>query len=299
MKNKFILIATHPRSGTHFIINALCMNFRDVEFPQIRNTYSTLEGLFLTHDKTYTKEWQQCLSEDNNKIKVFKTHLMPSEISRALDNEFYLNEKEKAIIKTIYEHSKIVNIYRDGRDVILSWYFYQKDAAGGLSTGTEIRIKECTFSEFIRMPNKYYMPIRGFEEKDKNRVEYWRAHVNEWLAKEDAVHLKYETLYNDFEATIRNLASSLGMQERLFDKIKRPEFVSAYSSDIFSRAKRKAKRTLRYLFNRNDSKRYKVVFPAHPRKGIIGDWKNYFNDSDLEFFMRFAKDVMIKLDYKI
>ena len=61
MSKKYILVATHPRSGTHFLINSINLNFKNFEFSLIRGLYPTLEGLFWTHDNEYTKEWERYL----------------------------------------------------------------------------------------------------------------------------------------------------------------------------------------------------------------------------------------------
>ena len=68
MSKKCILVAAHPRSGTHFTINSLCMNLKDIEFPLIRDGYPSLEGLFLTHDDEYIKEWEEASIIEHRKL---------------------------------------------------------------------------------------------------------------------------------------------------------------------------------------------------------------------------------------
>ena len=50
---KYIIISSHPRSGTHFLIDSLIFNSSILSFPKIRPSYSTLENLILAHDKKY------------------------------------------------------------------------------------------------------------------------------------------------------------------------------------------------------------------------------------------------------
>jgi len=150
------------------------------------------------------------------------------------------------------------------------------------------------------MPNKHYAQIRGFEEQDENRAKYWSSHVNEWLAKEDAIHISYESLNGDFEATVKSLAASLGIEEYIVDRIKRPQLHPSFKTDILSRGLRKAKRvSMSSVLGDKYIDESKIVLPSCARKGIVGDWKNHFSDADLEFFLKFAKDTMFKLNYKI
>ena len=146
MSARNILVVTHPRSGTHFLINAICMNCYDAEFPLIRNMYASIEGLFLAHDKEFTREWEECIRRDDGKIRMFKAHFTPSEAKLAIDSDSYLGKREKAIVKEIYENSRIVHVYRDGRDALTSCYHFQKEAGGGLPQGGKFRLDKCTFS---------------------------------------------------------------------------------------------------------------------------------------------------------
>ena len=77
-------------------------------------------------------------------------------------------------------------------------YHYQKEAGGGLPQGIQERLRQCTFSEFLRMPNKYFMPTRGFQQRDKNPVVFWASHVEEWFAVKRVVRVSFESLLHNF-----------------------------------------------------------------------------------------------------
>lgn len=296
--NKFIIVVTHPRSGTHFLINSLCMNFDGLEFPLIRNGYATLEALFYDHDDEYTNEWERCVFEDNGRIKIFKSHSMPSDILSALRKNDFLKEKEKKIIRTIYENSKIINVCRDGRDALVSFYYFAKKAGGSLPKGLEARIRNLSFSDFIRMPNKYYSPVRGYEvRKDKNRVAFWRSHVNEWLNEKGVLTIRYEDLHRKHEETIGRVASFAGLEGRRAGAIEKPLFEPInLKANIFLRALGKVKRTFKPGLTQKGSK---LVHPSYPRKGIIGEWKTHFTEEDRQYFSDLAKDVSLKMGYEI
>ena len=89
------------------------------------------------------------------------------------------------------------------------------------------------------------------------------------------------------------------MRRSLVNEIKRPQLQQVLKTDSWSRGVRKAKRILHSLAGRKYIDYSKIVPSAHPRKGGIGDWKEHFSNSDLEFFLAYAKDTMIKLNYPI
>jgi hypothetical protein len=308
MMKKFIIVATHPRSGTHFTINSICMNFKAVEFPQVRNGFATLEGLCWPHDSQYRNEWEESVLEEHETIKIIKTHLTPSDIKRALDSPCYLHKDAKRIISHIYENSEKLYVYRDCRDVLVSWFYYQKNAGGGLPQGLKPRLRECDFSEFIKMPNKYYMPIRGFEEVDENRVKYWCSHVNEWLGEEDVCTLSYESLSNDFEHSIKEIAHSIGIEKRSLQGFEKPilsvkkntikKQIVPWIPPILFELYRNFITSKRFHKNSNVASS-KIQFVAYPRRGVIGDWRDHFTDTDLDFFVEFASETMNRLNYKI
>lgn len=297
-KGKNILVVTHPRSGTHFAINAICMNFKGAEFPLVRRGFASMGGLFSPHDERYTREWEKILWENNNEITLFKSHFTPSEISKAINTKFFFGDRDRKIVKEIYENSKILHVYRDGRDALVSMYYFYKNAGGSLPQGSKFRLAECGFSEFIKMPNDHYTKIRGFEERDENRPKYWSSYVDEWFNKEGVAHISYESLCNNFEESVRNLACSLDIEDLLSDEIKRPELHTAMEkADLGSKILKKTKKIFSVMNKKAEEP--KIVYPSYPRKGIVGDWQSHFSGSDLEFFLKYAKDTMLKLNYKI
>jgi len=101
MKDNYIKIYSHPRSGTHFLEAFLAKNF-------YRNQDLSSEG------SIYFGHWSNkiLLEEGEPYHKLFGSHLFP--------------EQHKKLFNAIY-------IYRDGRDVIASLWnskFYQKDWFG-------------------------------------------------------------------------------------------------------------------------------------------------------------------------
>jgi hypothetical protein len=86
---------------------------------------------------------------------------------------------------------------------------------------------------------------------------------------------------------MRELAEFLGAKEYLKDIPKKPELKQA--KNFFSKARRAMDRFL--------GNEMKVKPTAFPRKGVVGDWKNHFDDKDLEFILSEVGDTMERLNY--
>ena len=299
MKKKFILVVNHPRSGSHFLINSLCLNLKNTEFPVFRTFHASLENLFLSHDSSLSDEWEKCVFTQNGKIKIFKTHVLPSEIHLALKDKYFMSEQDRRILREIYENSEIFYVHRDGRDTLASWYHYQKEAGHALPQGGMHRISECSFSEFIRMPNKFYMPNRGFEEQDKNNVVAWARHIEDWLSEAHVRKVSYESLLKDFDTTIKKVVRDLELEDLLFDKINKPQIIKQNKMGFTAPMLRRLKRIQEYVvfgFHRKVSVDMPISFP---RKGTSGYWKEHFSEDDLKFFLEHAGETFKKLNYEV
>ena len=105
-----------------------------------------------------------------------------------------------------------------------------------------------TVGEFMRA-----VPRGGlcqYQHRENPTMLYrWISHIESWRRASDYVTiLAYEDLYNNFNATVDRLAHSLGMPHA---GMLRPGMDSPSSL---------------------------------PWKGIIGNWKSHFTESDLEYF---------------
>ena len=297
--HRCILVATHPRSGTHFCINSLCLNVSGLRFSTVRGQYPSLERLFMDHDERYLDEWEAYLDADPEQIPLIKTHFTPAEIERGLHTDGFLSPRAASIVRTVSQGAAVIHVHRDGRDAMVSWFHYMKDGGGGLPSDLRARLQHCSFSEFIRMPNKFYVPLRGFEPQDSSRPRYWQHHVNAWLSHPGALHLSYEGLHGDFASTLQHLTSNLDLADRLTRTPQRPPFVRRGSGRIGGRLIRRVRLSLAAAGHQiGRGVRHYPPAAAWARKGVVGDWKQYFSPTDLAFFMAEAGDMLQRLAYE-
>ena len=176
---------------------------------------------------------------DNNPV-IIKSHA-----------DYHLFRKQFPLKKCIY-------IMRDGRDVMLSYYFYKKSFVHGdgystsvtgkyniknVHSNKEIEFDDMEFSDFLR----------------KN-LDSWINHVFYWKKNNNIYYLSYEELHYNFEQQMENICDYLALP------IKKN---INYVKDVFSNKNEK-------IFKKNNGDFY--------RKGIIGDWENYFSSVHLDYY---------------
>lgn len=188
MKNKTVMIISHRRSGTHWTLDA------------VRNNFHSIDKKFIEMDRIYPwsvnplsiNEFQELINNKAGKTVLIKSHLPPNIETLNLSN------KLKEFICELVESSKIIYVYRDGRDVLVSLYYYMKKY--------DLQIKDIDFSTFLRMYNQFdCFPSVQCYQNQLNRVKYWRFHVEEWLKNPNLISISYEMLDRDYQTTVSKL----------------------------------------------------------------------------------------------
>ncbi len=275
-----VLVASHPRSGTHFLIDSILQNFNGAELRPIRPGFSSLENLLLIHDKGCTDEFYDFVfgKGQENELRICKTHVLASELKDSLEKKGFLTEKDREIVSYLFFKAPKVYIKRDVRDTLVSLYHFERNG-GGLFGNLKKRLAQASISEFLRMPNHLIFPCREFQEFDRNVVTYWAEHMRQW-DEQETVEIQYEDLKENFEKSIRQLAQELKVGHLLKEEIRQPQ-ISKLPSNIFSRLPRR-------IQNRFVNKTLTAVFP---RKGIVGDHKTHFTQEDYLFINKQAMEI--------
>lgn len=161
---------------------------------------------------------------------------------------------------------KIIYVVRDPLDVCVSLYHHL------MKSGISEWLSNASFSEYF---NTLY--------RDPKTVFYglWEDHVTSWLTKRDEFDIllvKYEDLQEDSRREITRIVRFLGREET--------DEAIARIADKTSFKNCKAKE----LFVSHDAKEESFL-----RKGVVGDWLNYFNEKDAEVMKKIKDDVYEKL----
>lgn len=174
----------------------------------------------------------------------------------------------------------ILLVWRDGRDVLVSQYFHSlfKNDRGnerlvaltradlGFADYDDVKGNLPAFMEYV------------FERKRYPRMS-WADFVNRWADCERCVHVKYENLrMHPTEELVRLVRQLSG---KILHPDKAREIVDRHSFERVS-GRRVGEENVRSFM----------------RKGIIGDWKNYFGREARERFNAYAGDALIRLGYE-
>jgi hypothetical protein len=159
------------------------------------------------------------------------------------------------------DNQPVIYLVRDGRDVMVSYYFYKNYYLKNNRGGVEIDEKE-KISNFI-----------------KSYTLEWINHVKEGLKLYSNIIVRYEDLKESTELSLSEIFEKLKL------RISLP--IIRESIEIFD---------FKNIANRKPGKEERSSFF---RKGIVGDWKNHFSKDDLKFFYRKAKYVLNRLGYII
>lgn len=183
--------------------------------------------------------------------------------------------------KNNYKNHKTVFIVRDGRDVVISYYFhilrepkimpeyYIKAKRDSIVVNDKNIIEN--LPHFIEFINKYY-------PKKFNRFS-WSSMNESYLNDSKKCLVKYEDMLLDTEKELSRVLNYLGVNEIDMKKL-------TYTVNKLS---------FKNQTNRNRGQEDKGSFL---RKGISGDWKNYFTQESANIFNIYSGDMLIKLGYE-
>ena len=183
---KFIIVASHRRSGTHWVIDSIFNNFKDVS-----HGYLNLNRLLPDHDhRLKTEVFRKCSKK--KKIVILKTHA---------DGDFEVFRKfpriDDFVVKESIPSSKIINVTRDDRDILNSLFYYLK----------AMDINYHSFSEFLRSSNNFDNMY-----PEMNRVEYLKYHQDSWKKRGNKIDLDYADLAGDYSGAIKKISDYIGLE---------------------------------------------------------------------------------------
>lgn len=194
----------------------------------------------------------------------------------------------------IPRNKKILYLVRDGRDVMVSLYYHQLiwNEKNKLNPkDVTYHRKQTGFEDFDDVKGNLPEFIRYTFTEEPSKLQHftymgnWESFNRKWIhemekGKGNIYLLRYEDLLTDTYATIEKmLMEFFEIPEVSASRLQ--EVVHKYSFE--NQAKRK----------QGEEKKNSFL-----RKGISGDWKNYFNDQAKEAFKAHAGEVLIKLGYE-
>lgn len=179
-QRKNVLVVSHERSGTHFLINSIAFNF-----PWYSNKEISITGTGQEQYEQYSEYFGRF------ERRIFKTH--------------YQYETLRAFFERLLEHFHVFYIVRDGRDVLTSCLHYFN------RTGPESFPQAADIGQLLKCRPADYQYDYKSEVRSENLAARWHFHVQNWLEVSDRITvIRYEDLHSDFEGQLGRIADVLG-----------------------------------------------------------------------------------------
>jgi hypothetical protein len=193
----------------------------------------------------------------------------------------------------IPRNKKIIYLVRDGRDVIVSLYFHQLlwNEKNRLSPKDVIYHRsKVPFNDFENVKQNMYSFIKYTFEQNPSRFQHytymgnWYDYNKAWLEEmktnENIYLVKYEDLLENPFKTLSLMFETM-FNEQKVDELHLRHIINKFSFENQSKRKKGEENINSFL-----------------RKGIKGDWKNYFGGKEKDLYKKHTKDLLVELNYE-
>jgi hypothetical protein len=173
----------------------------------------------------------------------------------------------------------VVVVWRDGRDVMVSWYHQQLIPHEWNERQVRRSRRELPLEDY----GDVYKNLPAFIEYASSRSHSpsfsWADFVRRWHGRKGAVHVRYENMREDTPGELRRIVLGLTGERLSLEEATAIAEEFAFERQAGRRAGEENKRS--FL-----------------RKGVVGDWRNHFSREARVTFDRYAGDELILLGYE-
>lgn len=195
--------------------------------------------------------------------------------------------------KHISKKNKIIFLARDGRDVLISYYHHQliwNDKNKKETHEVNYHRHNVNFTDYENVGKNIlsYMQYTYEHELPKTKRYVnpgnWSDYNKVWLdtmAQSEHIYMvQYEDLLENPLQTLKKLLVSF-LDIETIDEEQLSRIIKKYSFE-----------------NQTQRKQGEESVKSFLRKGIRGDWKNYFEEEEKQAFKKYAGDTLIALGYE-
>lgn len=186
--------------------------------------------------------------------------------------------------KNIKNPNNVILVWRDGRDVMVSWYYHCL---------FDLQYDGVILNKEIVRKTKNVLRFKDINAIDRNLPEFidycfntqsyprfnWTEFVDYWYGREDVVQVFYEKIRREPVIELKKLYKSLVGKDLPDDDAE--QIVNKYSFD-----------------NQKNNQRKILGVNSFLRKGLVGNWRKHFNCESRKLFSDYAGESLIKLGYE-
>ncbi len=175
--------------------------------------------------------------------------------------------------------NNVVVVWRDGRDVMVSWYHQQLSPHEWNRLQVERSRSELPLTNYDDVYGNLPAFIKYTFTRPHSPSFTWTDFVHRWHGREDVVHVRYEDLRHDTPGELSRIASGLTGEKISVER-------ASAIADEFSFERQSGRRS-----GQEDKRSFL-------RKGVVGDWRNVFSPEARKAFDRYTGDELILLGYE-
>jgi hypothetical protein len=255
-----VVVASHPRSGTHLTLDLIRKQFAACQgwlwFGEtLHNLYLSLGRLEPSNSAHLSIEEAKDLLRRADR-PVVKTHHEPDLAE--------LPDPQRSFARSLLDQGDVLYVVRDGRDVLASMHTWLQELR------EEAR---CPFREFIRQ-----------EQDGASWVRRWAQHVEAWRDVPGVRLFRFEEIVGQPEVAIRELGDYLDLE---------PQYRTPYLPARVTDASRWAD-YWRRLTRQFES----TAIPGRYRGREPVDWERALSQEDRAFFHEEAGETLVRLGYE-
>jgi len=252
-----ILVASHPRSGTHLTIDFLRRQFADCaswKYPgeTLDRLYLPLEALTAPRKGISPQMAMKILGRSPHPL--IKTHSYPQLAHLAAHHSDFQD--------WIHQNAHKIYVVRDGRSVLCSLHLFMQSFAPDT---------RCSLGEFLRQGGN-----------NQSRVKAWANHVQAWMDEQHVHLLKFEDLIQQPKQTLADLGRKLNL-------------IPSYVEPLLPRSPKNIWHGRWARFTQRQPESTAII--GYYRGQKTQKWQEVFTKSDREFFHEEAGKLLIKLGY--
>jgi len=229
----------------------------------------------------------------DNLTRLATEHFLMGQLART--NKKFVGDKSPLLnatfieeVSRVYPEAKVIHIIRDGRDQVVSMLHHlwnRSTDQGGVQVLTPGELEKREI--YRKDPRKLLETGEGMftEERLRQAAQSWNLRVGKTVEDGPALlgsnyaEVRYEDLLERPHEEIGRLAGFLGADTG-DDAIERA--VSSASFEKLSKGRERGQEDTSSFY----------------RKGVSGDWKNYFTERDKEVYKQEAGELLIRLGYE-
>lgn len=196
-QTKPVVIVTHPRSGTHLLIDFLRNNFPDCS--SWKYPFETKGSLYLNIDTLLTEKKASSIRRATrilarSRVPILKTHALSPDFS---DLSFFTETRlalSPVLGRALLDNCRFIYVYRHPAKVMASLYH--------MLAGHSKIIATTPISDFIASESR-----AGF-----TRIDHWASHVTSWKKHSGIISFDYEQIISSPDAVAATISTTFSLE---------------------------------------------------------------------------------------